>query len=308
MAGAYLKLMDGGELGRRVDAAREMLRSCRVCPHACGVDRLAGEKGKCRTGAGISISSYNDHHGEEPPISGTRGSGTIFFTNCNMACVFCQNYPISQLGNGRPATAQRLADYMLELQERGCHNINWVTPTHAAPQALEALQIAAERGLRLPIVYNCGGYESLEMLRLLDGVVDIYMPDIKYGANAPAEKYSGAKNYFDRACEAVREMHRQVGELTMDAEGVAVRGLLIRHLVLPENISRSDAVFEFIATEISPDTYMSIMDQYFPAHRAMGMPPMNRGVTWEEYQTALDWAEKWGLERGWVQGMLEERT
>lgn len=307
MAGSYVELLKSGELERRVAALRGMLRECRLCPHECGVDRTAGELGRCRTGALAAVSSFNDHHGEEPPISGRRGSGTIFFTNCNLRCVFCQNYPISQLGNGREVSAEVLAEHMLALQERGCHNINWVTPSHVVPQAVEALWHAARGGLSIPIVYNCGGYESVAALKLLDGIVDVYLPDIKYGTNEYAEKYSGAPGYFDHAKAAVLEMSRQVGALRRDRQGAAVRGLLVRHLVLPGDVSGSRAVFEFLSREVPAETYISLMSQYFPAHRALGMPPLDRPLTGEEYERALEWAEECGLTRGWIQPYAEEK-
>jgi putative pyruvate formate lyase activating enzyme len=302
MTASYIQLLENGELEQRVVGLRDMLRSCRLCGHACEVDRLSGQLGKCRTSAEAWVSSHNDHHGEEPPISGSRGSGTIFFTNCSLRCVFCQNYPISQLGNGKPASAETIAGYMLALQERGCHNINWVTPTHVVPQAVEGVLLAARRGLTLPIVYNSSGYDSVEMVRLLDGIVDIYMPDLKYGDDEAAEKFSSAPGYFAVATAAIREMHRQVGELQFDDDGVAVRGLIVRHLVLPENVSRTDLALRFLAHEISPDTFVSIMNQFFPAHRAPASPPLNRPLQSGEYDQAVDWAEELDLVNGWIQG------
>lgn len=301
-APSYLKLLENGELESRAAAARDMLRACAVCPRACGVDRLAGESGACGAGALPAVSSFNDHHGEEPPISGTHGSGTIFLTHCSLACAFCQNYPISQLGNGAEVSCERLADMMLRLQSRGCHNINFVTPTHFMPQILEAVLLAARAGLRLPLVWNSSGYDSLDALRLLDGVVDIYLPDSKYSNDANALKYSGAPEYTRHNRAALREMFRQTGALRMDPDGVAVRGLIIRHLVLPGDASGTDEVFRFIARELGTDVYMSIMEQYFPAHRAAKFPEINRRITEEEYEAALDSAERHGLDRGWVQG------
>lgn len=299
----YESLLENGELERRVAAAWEMLAACRLCPRQCGVDRTAGETGVCRAGLEPMVSSFNDHHGEEPPISGHHGSGTIFMTNCNLKCVFCQNYPISQLGNGAEVTCERLAEMCLALQQRGCHNINFVSPTHYMPQILKAIWIAARRGLHIPIVYNCGGYESLDALRLLEGVVDIYMPDIKYGTDEFSEKYSSAPDYATYNRAALREMYRQAGPLRMDENGVAERGLIIRHLVLPNGISRSEKAFEFIANELGTDVFMSIMQQYFPAHKAPAIPEMSRRVSDEEYDAAVDAAHRCGLTNGYIQGM-----
>lgn len=304
MEAAYVKLMESGELEARAARAKELLKSCSLCPRACGVDRLAarGELGVCGAGAAAEVSSHNAHHGEEPPISGSRGSGTIFLTHCNLKCRFCQNFPISHLGHGEPAPPDRMARMMLSLQKRGCHNINFVTPTHYMPQILEALAIAASAGLRLPIVYNCGGYESLEAVRLLDGIVDIYMPDIKYSGEAPAKMLSGAPDYFERAKAAVKEMYRQVGPLRMDGDGIATRGLIVRHLVLPNGMAGSRAALEFIARELSPDVYISVMEQYFPAHLAAGTPEIARGITANEYREVLDMVDEIGLTQGWIQG------
>lgn len=302
MAG-YERLLENGELERRVNAAWEMLSACRLCPRECGVDRTAGETGVCRSGMAPIVSSYNDHHGEEPPISGSRGSGTIFMTNCNLKCIFCQNYPISQLGNGGEITCERLAEMCLELQQRGCHNINFVTPTHFMPQILKAIWIAARRGLTIPIVYNCGGYEGLDALRLLEGVVDIYMPDIKYGTDEFSETYSSAPDYATHNRAALHEMYRQVGPLVMDENGIAVRGLIVRHLVLPNDISRSVRALEFIASELSTDVFMSIMQQYFPAHKAPASLEMSRRITDDEYDAVVDAADRFGLINGYIQGM-----
>lgn len=299
---SYVTLRASGELARRAARASEMLAECRLCPRNCGVNRLAGETGVCGAGALARVSSYNDHHGEEPPISGTNGSGTIFLTHCNLKCVFCQNYPISHLGNGTDATAERLAGMMLELQRRGCHNINFVTPTHYMPQIVAALDIAAGGGLVIPIVWNCGGYESLDAVRLLEGIVDIYMPDIKYSEEAPAVKLSRAPDYYEHATAAIREMHRQAGELEIDDDGIAVRGLLVRHLVLPGGLAGSRRSLKFIAREISPDTFISVMEQYFPAHRAAQVPEMGRRITAEEYDEVVDMVDEVGLSNGWIQG------
>lgn len=299
---SYTKLRTSGELARRAERAKAMLESCALCPRECGANRLGGETGVCGAGARARVSSHNSHHGEEPPISGFNGSGTIFLTHCNLKCIFCQNYPISHLGNGQTVSAEQLAGMMLSLQRRGCHNINFVTPTHYMPQIVEALDIAAGAGLRIPIVYNCGGYESLEALRLLDGIVDVYMPDIKYSDEGPARRFSGAPDYFKHACAAIKEMQRQVGVLEADADGIAVRGLLIRHLVLPNGLAGSRRSLEFIAREISPDTFVSVMEQYFPAHKALSDPDISRRITREEYREVVGMVDEFGLTNGWIQG------
>lgn len=268
------------------------------------MDRTAGERGVCGAGLGPMVSSYNAHFGEEPPISGTRGSGTIFLTNCSLKCVYCQNYPISQLGHGNEVTEEELARMMLSLQARGCHNINLVTPTHYMPQILSGLTLAAERGLTLPVVYNTGGYELVEALRLLDGIVDIYMPDMRYACDEAGVKYSGAPGYATHNRPAVKEMHRQVGDLKVDAEGVAVRGLLIRLLVLPESISGTEETLEFIAKEVSKDTFVSLMAQYFPAHKAETIPPLDRRITRAEYGRAFKKMMELGFSQGWAQKLV----
>lgn len=286
---------------KRIKDAEQILESCQICPHHCGVNRIAGEKGLCRSTAQVMVSSHNTHFGEEPPISGIHGSGTIFFTNCTLRCVFCQNYPISQLGNGNPVSISQLSEMMLDLQKRGCHNINLVTPTHFVPQIIAALGQASKGGLSIPIVYNTSGYESLATLKLLDGIVDIYMPDAKYTDNAIAQRYSGAKNYFPVLKDALREMHRQVGDLKVDRAGVAVSGLLIRHLVLPDNIAGTDQILPWIAQNISQKTYISLMSQYFPAYRAMEYPPLSRSINRKEYHKARHILEQCGFENGWLQ-------
>ena len=307
MSAIYVKLFNEGKLKERAEEAWRMLSSCVLCPRECGADRLSGERGYCGGGLEPAVSSYNEHHGEEPPISGWRGSGTIFLTHCNLKCVFCQNYPISHLGNGGEVSCERLAWMMLALQRRGCHNINFVTPTHYMPQILRGVYIAAGQGLAIPLVYNCGGYESLRALQILDGVVDIYMPDMKYSNSERSGKYSSAPDYFERACEALREMHRQVGVLKVDKDGVAVSGLLIRHLVMPSGVAGSEEALRFISKGLSPDTYVSIMAQYFPAYRAVEFPEIARRITADEYRKVVKVAEHLGLTRGWVQGDLEQR-
>jgi len=258
--------------------------------------RLQGETGVCGVAENAMISSYGQHYGEERPLVGTGGSGTIFLAHCNLRCVFCQNYEISQEGEGQVVPVRRLAEMMLDLQRMGCHNINFVTPTHQVPQILRALPLAVEGGLQVPLVYNCGGYESLETLRILDGVFDIYMPDFKYGDSEAAKRYSNAENYPEVAKAAFQEMHRQVGDLTLDRRGIARRGLLVRHLVLPNNLAGTGEVVRFLA-ELSEDTYVNIMAQYRPCYRAHEYPPLARRPTRAEYEEALQQARAAGLHR-----------
>ncbi|HEY4633513.1 MAG TPA: radical SAM protein [Candidatus Limnocylindrales bacterium] len=295
---AYLALHRSGELADRASLALGRLTSCDLCARYCRVDRLSGTKGAvCRTGRWARVASYGPHHGEERPISGRRGSGTIFFAWCNLRCVFCQNWELSQRGDGSEVQAEGLAAMMLELQEMGCHNVNLVTPSHVVAQILEALVIAAAAGLRLPLVYNTGGYDSPEALALLDGVVDIYMPDMKYGDSDLARRYSHVREYVQADRRAVREMHRQVGDLVLDEHGVAVRGLLVRHLVLPGNIAGTDQVLAWIASEVSPDTYVNLMAQYRPCYRAWEHPTLDRRLTRAEYRRACELAGRVGLVR-----------
>ncbi|MCD6386604.1 radical SAM protein [Candidatus Sumerlaeota bacterium] len=275
---AYLRLYRSGELAERVAQAKAILKKCVLCPRCCQVDRTRGEKGFCRSGAEPIVSSFNPHFGEEPVLVGSGGSGTIFFTNCTLACIYCQNYPISQLGNGNVYTTQELARMYLRLQRIGCHNINFVTPTHFVPQILEALELAIPEGFNLPLVYNTSGYERVETLRLLDGIFDIYMPDIKYASNEMAQKYSGVSDYVEYNRSALKEMYRQVGILQCDEQGIAQRGLLVRHLVLPENISGSEDCIRFLAEELSPHIHLALMSQYFPAYKAPETPPLNQRI------------------------------
>lgn len=268
-----------------------------MCPRKCLADRIAGQTGKCRTGDEAIVSSYGPHYGEEAPLVGRGGSGTIFFTHCNLECLYCQNYNISQLGDGDRTSAEKIAGIMLHLQENGCHNINLVSPTHVVPFILDAVQIAAAKGLQIPLVYNTGGYDSLETLQLLERVVDIYMPDMKYADAGVAEKLSGIKDYPSVNRAAVKEMHRQVGDLTMDEHGVAVRGLLVRHLVLPGNLAGTEGVVRFLAGEVSPETYLNIMAQYHPDFRAMTVPALSRSITPEEYKEAMECARRYGIRR-----------
>jgi putative pyruvate formate lyase activating enzyme len=290
------------ELEQRIEEAYKLLESCRVCPRECGVNRLEDDHlGFCRSGLHPVVSSVSPHHGEEPPLSGTKGSGTIFFTNCNLRCVYCQNYPISQMGNGVARTPGELACQMLWLQEQGCHNLNLVTPTHFVPQILKALGIARERGFDLPIVYNTSGYESLETLRLLDGIVDIYLPDMRYNDNAVALRYSVAPHYVEVNRAAIHEMYRQVGNLVIDEAGIAKRGLIIRHLVLPGGLSGTEEIMKFLAEEISKDVYVSLMSQYFPAYKTGEFPEINRRINEQEYDEAYESKMRYGLKNGWVQ-------
>ncbi|MBM4428907.1 MAG: radical SAM protein [Chloroflexi bacterium] len=302
IAPGYLELHATGVLEERIGRAYKILRRCSLCPRDCGVDRLAGEKGYCQAGAELTVASWNAHPWEEPPISGAQGSGTIFFSHCTARCLFCQNYPISQLGVGNQVTVQCLAEMMLELQARGCHNINLVTPTHFVPQILAALPLAIGEGLRLPLVYNSSGYETAETLRLLDGVVDIYLPDAKYADDRVARRLSGFLGYVQANRVALQEIYRQVGpELVLDEQGLAVRGMIIRHMVLPEGLAGTLQVLTWIARELSPLVHISLMAQYFPAHKAIGHPVLGRKLTDEEYLQALEAFDAVDLERGWRQ-------
>lgn len=295
---AYLGLLGKGLLDERVEEARRHLHACDLCPRYCRVDRFTGrERAFCRTGKRAVVDSYGPHHGEEDPLRGSNGSGTIFFANCNLRCVYCQNWPVSQGGEGREVEAEELASFMLDLQEMGCHNVNLVSPSHVVAQIIEALAIAAKGGLRLPLVFNTGGYDSPEALRLLDGVVDIYMPDMKYGDEGTARRLSKARDYPEVNMRAVKEMHRQVGDLVLDGNGIALRGLLVRHLVLPCGLAGTDTVMRFLAEEVSLNTYINIMDQYHPCYHAAGYPPLDRRITAEEYREALASADKYGLRR-----------
>jgi putative pyruvate formate lyase activating enzyme len=298
---SYLTLSSTSELEERAAALWSLLESCTLCPRECRVNRLSGKIGVCRTTAEVKVSSYGPHFGEEPELVGHSGSGTIFFTNCNLWCLFCQNYTISHLKEGEQISTSQLAEAMLYLQGIGCHNINFVTPTHVLPQIVKALALAAKHGLRIPLVYNCGGYESVETLKRLDGIVDIYMPDIKYSSNENARRYSGAKDYWDRVRPAIKEMHRQVGDLQVSERGIAERGLLIRHLVLPGDIAGSEEVLKFIATEVSTDSYVNIMDQYRPCFKAFQFKELSRGITQKEYNWVLEVARDYGLHRGFEQ-------
>ena len=293
----YLALLEKGLLEERAGAALSHLESCNACPLHCHVDRTAGELGVCKTGRFAQVSSYFAHHGEERPISGSRGSGTIFFTRCNLRCVYCQNADISQLSFGDEVNGVTLASIMLALQAKGCHNINLVSPSHIVPQILEGVHLAAKEGLRLPLVYNTGGYDSLAMLKLLDGVVDIYMPDMKYGDEATARKYSLIKHYPEVNQQCVLEMHRQVGDLVTDDLGIARSGLLVRHLVLPNDLASSETILRFLAEKVSKNTYVNIMAQYHPSFKAGSYNKLNRRIKPHEYWQVVNLAESLGLKR-----------
>ena len=285
---AYLALHRDGQLKLRAKEAYERLKDCDLCARYCHVNRLEGIRGAvCRTGEKAVVHSFGPHHGEENPLRGWRGSGTLFFSWCNLRCVFCQNWDISQKGAGRETTPEQLAQMMIDLQDQGCHNINFVSPSHVVAQIIAAVSIAAEKGLQLPLVYNTGGYDSLEALRLLDGIIDIYMPDMKYGDSKLACKYSKVRDYVEVNCAAIKEMHRQVGDLVLDENGIARRGLLVRHLVLPQNIAGSRQALQYLAKEISANTYINIMDQYHPCYRADDYPAVDRPTTREEYADAI---------------------
>lgn len=300
---AYLNLLESGELDRRVAALLELLEPCTVCPRNCRVNRLSDKRAVCETGRWAEVASWCAHRGEEPCISGNRGSGTVFFAHCNLACAFCQNYQISQewrQGEG-VKSAEELAEIYLELQSAGVHNLNWVSPSHVVPQAVEALAIAARRGLRLPVVYNSGGYDSAETLRLLDGIVDIYMPDLKYAEESAAIELSKAVGYVPNSQAALKEMWRQVGPLDTDEAGVAWRGLLVRHLVLPNQMSQTEEVLTFLAEELGKDVAVSLMAQYHPSYKAGEHPLVARTVRPGEYARALQALERAGLHEGYVQ-------
>jgi putative pyruvate formate lyase activating enzyme len=294
----YIKLYERGELGERIEKLYKILESCELCPRRCKVNRLEGEKGYCRSGSELVISSYGPHFGEEPPLVGRNGSGTIFLANCNLLCVYCQNYSISHLGYGEKTSINRAAEIILSLQRRGCHNINLVTPTHFTPQLVKAVEASTEKGLRLPLVWNCGGYENVEVIKLLDDIVDIYMPDLKYSESEPAKRYSNTPDYFQHSREAVKEMHRQVGDLKLDERGIAHNGLLIRHLVLPNNLAGSEKVLKFISEELSKESYVNIMAQYRPCGKAYEYRELNRRPTPSEYYNVIDSARRHGLHRG----------
>jgi len=293
----YLETHRQGRLQEKIAAASEILSQCNLCPRNCLVDRHHGERGLCRTGDLPVVSSFNPHFGEEDPLVGQRGSGTIFFTHCNLYCIFCQNYEISHGGEGEEIAIEDLAAIMLSLQRRGCHNINFVTPSHQVYQILAALPLAIDGGLKVPLVYNCGGYDALHTLKILDGVIDIYMPDFKFWDPQVAKDLCQAEDYPDISRQALREMHRQVGDLVMDEHGVARRGLLVRHLVLPDGLAGTKGCMEFLAQELSPHTYVNVMGQYRPCGRAHEHPSLKKFLTGPEHHEALRLALEAGLTR-----------
>ncbi len=294
---AYAKLEDEGLFEQRIEEAYRLFTRCRLCPRECQADRTMGDLGFCRATDKVTVFSHHPHYGEELPLVGRGGSGTIFFSHCNLRCVFCQNWPIAHEGRGREVSDEQLADMMIDLQRMGCHNINVVTPTHIMPHILNATRMALHKGLRLPICYNTGGYERVEMIRLLDGIVDIYLPDLKYMDGNEADRYTvrGAKDYPERAQEAIIEMHRQVGDLVTDDRGVALRGLMVRHLVMPNRIAGTREFVQWVANNLSKDTYVNIMAQYRVEHKAFDYPPIARAITRQEYLEAMEWAEEAGL-------------
>jgi putative pyruvate formate lyase activating enzyme len=294
---AYITAAQSGKLDDNIIAARNILTDCVLCPRQCHVNRTIDETGVCRTGATAKVSSFSPHFGEEAPLVGRYGSGTIFFTHCSLSCIFCQNYEISHDGWGNEVTDAQLASMMLALQEKGCHNINFVTPTHVTPQILSAVRMASEQGLSVPLVYNCGGYERIETLRLLDGIIDIYMPDFKFWDSLIAQIACQAPDYPEIARQAILEMHRQTGDLVIDDKGFARRGLLLRHLVLPDDLAGTRDIMRFIADSVSKNTYVNIMSQYRPCGRAHETPGLNRQPTPEEFRAALTAAREEGITR-----------
>jgi putative pyruvate formate lyase activating enzyme len=304
----YGALYQSGELLQRVRAAYRRLAACDLCPHVCGVNRIKGERGVCGVGLKPKIASANVHHGEEPPISGVRGSGTIFLSGCSLKCVFCQNFPISHLNNGNEITTAGLAAGMLKLQKQGVHNINFVTPTHFLPQILAALYLAIPSGFNLPILWNCSGYERVDALQLLDGIVSIYLPDMKYADDCAARVLSSAPDYRAANQAAVREMQRQVGNLVVGEHGLAVSGLIIRHLVLPNGLSGTKQVMGWISDNLGAATHISLMSQYFPAYQAVGEGALGKKISQTEYDEAIAALEGAGLENGWIQDFEEEQV
>jgi putative pyruvate formate lyase activating enzyme len=294
---AYIETFKNGLLAKKIETARKILKSCTLCPRRCKVDRTAGGSGVCKTGEKAYVSSFNPHFGEEDPLVGTHGSGTIFFTHCNLLCIFCQNYDISHLGHGEEISDEQLAGMMIWLQKKGCHNINFVTPSHVVPPILSAVAIAAQKGLSIPLVYNTGGYDAVETLKLLDGVFDIYMPDFKFWDPAVAKATCNAESYPEVAQQALLEMHRQVGDLVMDDRGMAQRGILLRHLVLPSGLSGTREIMRFIARRVSKNTYVNIMPQYRPCGRAGEVQELSVPLSITDYEAALQAAKEEGILR-----------
>lgn len=301
---SYIKLLNSGELKNRADLCDEYLKSCSICPRDCKTNRKENKLGFCLSGYYPIVSSYTRHFGEEPVISGTKGAGNIFFGNCNLRCVFCQNYEISQNYKSEQqneVTFERLAEIMLDLQNQGCHNIGLVSPTHFSVQIIKSIYIAASRGLHIPIVYNSNGYDSPEILRLFEGIIDIYLPDFKYGANESARLYSKADNYFESVKISLKEMHRQIGDEMIYEEGILKRGLIIRHLVLPNDLSETEEVFKFITGELSPNVHVSLMSQYYPTFRSEDHILLSRKIREREYEKTIALMEEYNLKNGWIQ-------
>ncbi len=301
----YLTLSRTGELYQRAVVLESLLEECAVCPHECRINRINGETGICNAPADIILSSAFPHFGEEPPLVGHNGLGTIFFTYCNLQGIFCQNYTISHLGEGKHITTEEFAKTMLSLQSLGCHNINFATPTHYVPQIVRAVAIAAERGLYVPLVYNSSGYDSVETLRYLNGIIDIYMPDMKFPEEASSEKYTQAPDYPDRLFDALKEMHRQVGDLHFNSEGIAERGMLIRHLVMPHDLAKTDIIVQFVAYHLSKNSYINIMGQYYPCFKAGSFSELSRQASEEEIEQACAAARAAGLHRGFLSPPLK---
>ena len=297
----YLKSYQEGKLQEKAEKLYSGLASCAICPRNCRVNRLENKLGFCKTGKSARVCSYFSHYGEEPAISGENGSGTIFFAHCNLRCAYCQNYEFSQIGKGKEASEEELASYMLALQKEGCHNINFVTPVHVIPQILKALLLAIEGGLNIPLVYNSSGYDSVETLRLLEGIFDIYLPDARYADSKISLKFSLAEDYPQVNQMALKEMHRQVGIAELNKDGIIESGLIIRHLVLPNNLSGTVEIMRFISCEIGKDAYISLMSQYFPCYKAQEYPEISRRITQKEYQEAAEIMYSYGLHNGWVQ-------
>ena len=303
---SYNALFHSGDFRKRLPEAESMLQSCTSCPRNCNVDRTSGEFGICQSGDLPVVSSYTPHFGEEPVLSGTRGAGNIFFGNCNLRCVFCQNHVISQnykAERRNETTHERLAEIMIELQNRNCHNIGLVSPTHFSATILKSIYLAVEKGLMLPIIYNTNGYDSIKMLKLYEGIIDIYLPDFKYGDNSAGKTYSKVSDYFDKVKASIKEMYRQVGGELVYEDSVVVRGLIIRHLVLPNGLAETENVFKFIAEELDKKVYISLMAQYYPADKAEKYPLINRNISYSEYARTIELLDKYGLENGWVQEM-----
>lgn len=301
---SYFKIHKSKSFTERIEIAESMLSNCQCCPHNCSINRKEVKKGFCLSGYYPIVSSFTPHFGEEPAISGTKGSGNIFFGNCNLRCLYCQNHEISQNWKNEEnneISFEKLADIMIWLQAKGCHNIGLVSPTHFSPQILKSIYIAIEKGLNIPLVFNTNGYDSVDVLKLYRDVIDIYLPDLKYGCNASARKYSFVNDYFDHAKKAIKEMYNQVGdELVYDGD-VVVRGLIIRHLVLPNDLSDTEEVFKFISKELSPNVHVSLMSQYYPTHKAEKDILLNRVIRASEYERALDLMDKYKLQNGWIQ-------